>query len=63
MTDPLNIESVNSNPTIVLPELERVRVGELATELRSAVQRGYLQANVLTQLLDLAKMLIPLLAK
>lgn len=51
---------VNTKPTIVLPEQVLVRVSELAEELANAQQQGYVESNVLIRLLELAKMILPM---
>jgi uncharacterized protein YccT (UPF0319 family) len=59
--DKLNIEGIDSAPTFPMTEIVKVRASDLAASLTQAVQQGYVDANILHQLLDLAKMLLPLL--
>jgi hypothetical protein len=48
-------------PTIPLTDIEPTRFSDLAAGLERARINGYIESNDLTQLLELAKMLIPLI--
>lgn len=63
MNDPLNVEQVNSTPTIPLTVVQKVRMSELADQFQSALSQGYVEANVLVRLLDLAKELLPAIVR
>jgi hypothetical protein len=54
------VAGVNTTPIIPLTDEQRARVGDTAQELANAQQQGYIEANVLIRLLDLAKMLVPM---
>lgn len=61
MDEKLPIENVNSTPTIVLTDLQKVRFSELAGQLQVAVQQGYIEASVIQAALDAVKALAPFL--
>ena len=61
--EPLNIEGINSTPTIPLTDVARVRMTELASQLESALQQGYVEANLAIRMLDLLQAVLPLFLK
>jgi len=63
MTDNLNIENVNTTPTIPLTDEQKVRFSQAADSLTNALQQGYIEASVLTQLLNIVQQVLPLFLK
>ncbi len=65
MINPEDLASgnVDTTPTIPITDIERVRFSELNAQLTNALRQGYVEANVLNKLLDLAKMLVPLIPR
>ena len=55
------IGNVDSAPTMPLSGVQKIRLGELARQLELAMRQGYIEANLLAQLLDLVKMFVPFL--
>lgn len=53
----------DSTPTIAVPDAVKVRATELADSLNQAMIQGHIEANIVTQLLDLVKEFLPLLTK
>lgn len=52
----------DTTPTFQMSDAVKVRVGELNKAFEQALQQGYIESSVATQLLDLVKELLPLLA-
>ena len=62
MTDfPLGVEGHDSTPTIPMNDVQRQSAKEIAQELESARTQGYIEANVILKLLDLARDLLPMI--
>jgi len=55
------IKNTNTTPTIPLTDLQQIRFSEMAKELEIARTQGYVEANVMVKLLELAKEIVPLL--
>jgi len=52
----------DSTPTVPLTDVQKVRFTDLARELGVAKTDAYVEANVLVKLLEIAKLIIPIIA-
>ena len=57
------LNKTDTTPTLQLTSVQQTRFSDLAAGLETARINGYVEANFLTQLLDLVKELAPLFLK
>ncbi len=57
----LGISDHDSTPTIPINDVQKQSAKDLARELELARTQGYIEANVILKLLDLARDLLPMI--